>query len=278
MTGAPIGAVALAARGVGGIEFLRELLPGGAVEAFAVLTWLGSVPLVVGLLGIVYWFDARERGAFGLATVLGGLSLTVLLKAVFALPRPPEAVRAIEAAGYGFPSGHAIAATVAWGYLAWALDWGTRRQRYAVAGVVVAVVALSRVVVGVHYAVDVVVGVGAGLAFLAAVTRLDGATRAFGLAAGVALLGLLVTRGGGDAALLLGAASAGGLAWSRLSVPRAPWGREGVLPALGGGSVVGGLVFVGYSYELFAPVEFVVGALGAVALLGLPALVERGGD
>ena len=270
------GTIALpATRGVGGIEFLREAFPQVALEALGVLTWLGSVPLVIALFAGVYWFGVRDRGAFGLATVLGAFALTVALKAVFALPRPPEAGWLIEATGYGFPSGHAIAATVAWGYLAASLDWRTGRQRYGVAGLVVAVVALSRVGVGVHYAVDVVVGVAVGAAYLTVLARVDGGGRAFGVAAAVSLLALAVTGGGSDAALLLGATTAGAITWTQLSVPSTPWGREGVLPAVGGGGVIGGLVFVGYRWDLLAPVEFVVGAVGVALLLGLPVLVER---
>ena len=275
MTATAGAAVVLATRSVGGVEFLRAVLPQAAREAFAVLTWLGSVPVVVALFAGVYWFGVRDRGAFGLAVVLGALSLTVALKTLFALPRPPEPGRLIGAMGYGFPSGHAIAATVAWGYLAFALDWGSRRQRYGVAGLVVAVVALSRVAVGVHYVVDVVAGVAVGAAYLAVLTRLDGVERAFGLAVVLSLLALAVTGGGGDAALLLGAAIAGALAWSRLSVPATPWRREGVLPAAAGGGAVGALVFVGYRWDLLAPVEFVVGAVGVALVLALPVLVER---
>ena len=266
----------LATRSVGGIEFLREVLPGPVREAFGVLTWLGSVPFVIGLLAVVYWFGVRDRGAFGLATALGALSMTVALKAIFALPRPPEPGRLIGAMGYGFPSGHAIASTVVWGYLAITLTWGTRRRRYGVAGLVIGVVVVSRVAVGVHYVVDVVAGVAVGAAYLAAVTRLDGPERVFGVAVAVSLLAVVVTGASGDSMLLLGAALAGALLWPRLSVPSSPWRREGLLPAVGGGGAIGAVVLVGYRWELLAPVEFVVGAVAVATLLGLPVLVERG--
>lgn len=268
-------AVVLATRSVGGIEFLRSVLPEPALDALGVLTWLGSVSFVIGLLAVVYWFGVRDHGAFGLAAALGALSLTVALKEVFALPRPPVPEQLIGASGFGFPSGHAIAATVVWGYLAIALAWGSRRQRYAVAGLVVTVVALSRVAVGVHYTVDVVAGVAVGAGYLAVVTRLDGPERAFGLAAGLSLLAVVVTGAGGDALLLLGGSVAGALVWPRLPVPAAPWRREGLLPAVGGGGAIGGLVFVGHRWELVAPLEFVVGAVAVVSMLGLPVLVER---
>lgn len=265
----------LAARSVGAIEFLRTVLPRPALDALGVLTWLGSVAFVIGLLAVVYWFGVRDGGAFGLATALGALSLTVALKEVLALPRPPVPEQLIGAAGFGFPSGHAIAATVVWGYLAMALEWGSRRQRYAVAGLVVSVVALSRVAVGVHYAVDVVAGVAVGSAYLVAVTRLDGTERVFWVAVALSLFAVAATGGGGDALLLLGASVSGALLWPRLPVPEAPWRREGLIPAVGGGGAIGGLVFVGYRWHLIPPLEFVVGGVAVAALLGLPVLVEE---
>lgn len=263
----------LATRGVGGIEFLREVLPRVAIDALGVLTWLGSVPFVTGLLAVVYWFGVRDAGAFGLGVTLGALAFTVALKSFFALPRPPAAGQLIGAAGYGFPSGHAITSTVVFGYLAYALDWGSRWQRYGVAAAVVGVVALSRVATGVHYVVDVAVGIAIGVAYLLVLLQLDDPEWAFGVGVLTALVAVAATGAGGDSLLLLGGAAAGALLWPRLS-PTAVWGREGIVPALGGGAGIGAVVFVGYEWNLTAPVEFAVGAVAVAALLGLPVLVE----
>lgn len=264
----------LATRGIGAIPLLRELLPPVAVDAFAVVTWLGSVPLLMGVFTLAYWFGPRRRGAVGLATLLAAFAVTLGLKALFGLPRPPMALRWIEASGFGFPSGHAIAATVGWGYLAMVQDrWPTRR-RVGLAAVLVGAVAISRVVVGVHYAVDVVAGVAVGLAVLGIVGRVTRPDVAFGFAAGTGLVAVVLTGGGGDASLLFGAAIGGGLLWTRLGIPADPWGRDGLLPAAGGGAGVGALVLIGYTQELAVTVELVIGALAVVGVLGLPVLVE----
>jgi len=264
----------LATRAVGAIPLLRDLLPPSAVDAFAIVTWLGSVPLMVGLFTLAYWFGPRRRGAVGLATLLAAFAVTLGLKALFGLPRPPTALQWIDATGFGFPSGHAIAATVGWGYLAMATDRWTTRRRVGLAAVVVGAVALSRVVVGVHYAVDVVAGIAVGLAVLGLVGRVGRPAVAFGLAAGAGLVAVALT-GGGDASLLFGAAIAGGLLWTRLAVPADSWGRDGLLPAAGGGAGVGALVLVGYTQELAVTVELVIGALAVVGVLALPVVVER---
>lgn len=267
-------ATLLTTRSVGGITFLRTLLPEAALSALAVLTWLGSVPIVVGLLAVVYWFGARNRGAFGLGVTLGAFSLTVALKSLFGFARPPTAEQLIGATGFGFPSGHAIASTVVWGYLAMTLDWGTRRQRFGVAALVVFVVVVSRVALGVHYVADVVAGVAIGVAYLLAVTRLESPELAFGVGVVASVAAVAATGISDDSLLLLGGALAGALVWPRLSVPTAPWRREGVLPAVAGGGAIGALVFVGYTWELIPPVEFAVGAVAIAATLGLPALFE----
>lgn len=266
--------IVLATRSVGGVEFLREVLPGGVIAVLGVLTWLGSVPFAVGVLAVVYWFGVRDRGAFGLGVTLGAFALTIALKSLFALPRPPAEGQLIGAAGYGFPSGHAIASTVVFGYLAYALDWGSKGQRYGIAAIVVAVVALSRVAVGVHYVADVVVGVAVGVAYLLVLVRLDNPEWAFGVGVLTSLVAVTATNAGGDSLLLLGGAAAGALLWPRLAVPSAPWRHEGILPALGGGTGIGAVVFVGYEWDMLAPVEFAVGAVAVAALLGLPVLIE----
>lgn len=265
----------LATRSVGGIEFVRSVLPDVALEALAVLTWLGSVPFVVGLLAVVYWFGARDRGAFGLGVTLGAFSLTVALKEFFALPRPPAAGQLIGATGYGFPSGHAIASTVVYGYLAYSLDWGTRRQRYGVAALLVAVVTLSRVAVGVHYVADVVAGFGVAVAYLVVLTRVENPEWAFGVGVVTSLAAVVATSAGGDSLLLLGGAVAGVALWPRLDVPSAPWRQEGIVPAVGGGGGIGALVFVGYEWTLGTPVEFAVGAVAVAVMLALPVLYEE---
>jgi hypothetical protein len=95
------------------------------------------------------------------------------------------------------------------------------------------------------------------------------------LAVAAGLFAVVLTGGGGDAVLLFGGAVAGGLVWSRLTVPMAPWGREGLLPAAGGGAAVGALVLIGYTRELVVAAEFLVGVVAVAGVLALPAVVER---
>ncbi|MFC7176849.1 phosphatase PAP2 family protein [Halosegnis marinus] len=84
--------------------------------------------------------------------------------------------RAATADGFTLPSGHATGSAAVYGAAALAFEVGRRRVRYAAAALVVVAVALSRVVIGVHYLTDVLVGVALGGGYLAVVWTLSGAS------------------------------------------------------------------------------------------------------
>lgn len=205
-------------RGFGELAAIGEL-PTALVVLAALVTQLGDVWFIFLLLGLCYWFGPtlpgplsfeRSQGAFLVALGLGASAVVTTLKESFAYPRPPGAgeavgtelmptlfqggyVAAATGDGFGFPSGHALGASVVYGGLALAV--GSRRG-YAVAAAVVPVVALTRVVLGVHYAVDVLAGLAVGGVYLAFVWRLcdrgSNAGRALVVALAFALAGAAI--------------------------------------------------------------------------------------
>ncbi|MEY7851419.1 phosphatase PAP2 family protein [Natrarchaeobius sp. A-rgal3] len=201
-------------RGIGEFDLLQGHVPEWLAVAFALLTQLGDAWFLALLLGTLYWHDRPRRE--GIAAVTGlwlaGMGLYKGLKELFGWPRPdqplleaalfPWPVEPVYeatafAAGYGFPSGHAVNTTVVYVGLATVLAVGTRRGRLAVAGAIVATVSFTRVALGVHYLVDVVAGAALGAALLLVATALfdrtpvDRVTTAFGLASGFALFFIL---------------------------------------------------------------------------------------
>jgi membrane-associated phospholipid phosphatase len=212
-------------RGLGAVELL-DGLPDAAVVVAALATQLGDTWFLFAATGGLFLVGLRRRssvspadGAVLFALVVAASSLTTVLKHALGLARPPGAATAatpawlppaaatayesaVTAAGYGFPSGHALTATAVYGGAALALAICDRGRRLLIAGTAIALVAASRVVIGVHYAVDVVVGVAVGAAFLAGTLRLaDGRpTRALALATGLAALSFAVQ--GTDAAAI----------------------------------------------------------------------------
>lgn len=142
-------------------ESLEPLVP-----VFELITHLGdgAVLLVAGIL--IYWFGQRTSlrdRAFVIAVGTAALALSAGIKGVFTLPRPELAFAPAYYPGYTFPSAHAMGAAAFYGALAVMMKTGRRSQRIAVASVIIGLVMLSRVVMGVHFLGDVLVGAGLGV-------------------------------------------------------------------------------------------------------------------
>ncbi len=192
-------------RGIGELEPIQELIPEWLAVIIALLTQLGDIWLLTLVLAVFYWFDTPRRD--DIATVAGawlaGMGMYKGLKEIFEFPRPDEPLLDPEllpwaiqpvyeatalATGYGFPSGHAVNTTIVYFGLAYVLTVSTPRRRFAGAAAIVATVCFTRLGLGVHYLVDVIAGVGVGLALLLAARALinrrlsDPATITFGLA------------------------------------------------------------------------------------------------
>jgi undecaprenyl-diphosphatase len=109
---------------------------------------------------------------FVIAAFVGSELIDQALKAGFRRARPELEDPFVRLTTYSFPSGHAFAATATYGALALVLasllDRGRRALALAVAGALVAIVAASRVVLGVHYLLDVLAGLCAGVALVCA--------------------------------------------------------------------------------------------------------------
>lgn len=162
-------------RGVGAVDLIQELLPDWVALGVALLTQLGDLWFVGGLLGMLYLVRADRRGDIVrvLAGLFVGLGLYRGFKFLFGLPRPGQPLvdpgryagvvgslyeATATATSYGFPSGHATTATIVYLGLATVLTVSSRQRRFAVATLLLSIVALSRVALGVHYLVDVVAG------------------------------------------------------------------------------------------------------------------------
>jgi undecaprenyl-diphosphatase len=134
------------------------------------LTQLGA-PLVLEISVVVIAFLVRRRLAvYALVTVLGAELLSSLLKDAVSRVRP--CVDAASCPGTSsYPSGHATGAAAFWTVLAVLLvpRWGRRAWALLV---VPAVVAVSRVLLGVHYPSDVLAGLLVGGCWAAAWTVL----------------------------------------------------------------------------------------------------------
>jgi membrane-associated phospholipid phosphatase len=287
-------------RGIGLPGALGELL-GPLVVVFAVLTQLGDLWLLTLATTLPYWLDRhtpgiaadidRERAATVVALLFGAIALLVTLKPLFGLPRPPGAGVApradlIPAAleglyawlstgdGFGFPSGHALGSTIVFGGLAWTVRIGPARRRFALAGGLATLVSLSRVVLGLHYLVDVVAGAAIGVAYLAVVLRVLGTPRrAFGLAAVLVVGGLAVVGPHPEGVAAAGLCVGGAVAWlavgDRVLALDADRTAATAAALLGLATAAPLLAVVG-TVSLTAPLAVGGGLLGGALVVALP--------
>ncbi|QSG01679.1 phosphatase PAP2 family protein [Natranaeroarchaeum sulfidigenes] len=205
-------------RGVGVTEFVREFVPDGFSFVGRLLALPGDIEVAALVITVIFAFGVRQQIQTGdrerlcsrrtitlIAVVFGGLSLAIVLKSAFGLPRPPVELQATPRSGEGFPSGHTMTATVLWGALAlWGRVW-THRGRWAVAAALISLVAFSRLALGVHYLVDVLASVAFGMAYLYAMwsfVRAD-AMRAFTIAIVLSVLAAVASGGSTDGLLAL---------------------------------------------------------------------------
>ena len=138
----------------------------GWLEAiFTFFTVLGYKEFYLFVLPVVYWCIDKRIGASLACVSLLSSWINSLFKYIFAIPRPTDpAIRVpLPETSPSFPSGHAQNAMVNFGYLAYRFR---NRILWIIAIVVIAAIGLSRIVLGVHYPQDVIVGWLIGLVVL----------------------------------------------------------------------------------------------------------------
>ncbi|MFI7576179.1 phosphatase PAP2 family protein [Micromonospora sp. NPDC049497] len=139
---------------------------------------LGPMPLRAAALVLVIWLVRRQARRLALwvaiTMIVGGL-LGPLLKLLVGRHRPDLLDPVARAAGFAFPSGHALNATLAAGvlvmvFLPYARQPVQRAALWGAALVLVVLTGFTRVALGVHWTSDVVGGWLLGAAVVAATT------------------------------------------------------------------------------------------------------------
>ena len=161
--------------------FLQEFRNGAGAfltDFLSKMTFLGELNSALVIMAVLYWSVSKELGAYLLMGWSGNRLVNGALKVTFCAYRPwirdarilPYGNSMTTATGYSFPSGHTMNAATVFGGGALRRDL-PRALRIALV-VIVALVAFSRIYLGVHTPQDVLVGTAAGMLVMALILRL----------------------------------------------------------------------------------------------------------
>jgi undecaprenyl-diphosphatase len=134
----------------------------------------GPIAMAAMICGIALFLTGKRQWLWlvtFLIAVPGGVLLNALVKEIIHRPRPLSEL-VLTLTTYSFPSGHAAAATLFYGFLATYVIVRLRAWRWRVlvatiAFFVVVLVGLSRIYLRAHYLSDVLAGMAEGVAWLA---------------------------------------------------------------------------------------------------------------
>ncbi len=156
------------------MEFLRllESIRTPIGDAFwSFVTLFGEETLFIVLALVFFWCIDKKRGFFLLFTCFAGTICIQVLKMIFRIPRPwvidpkftiVESARE-AATGYSFPSGHTQCAAGLWGGIA----RSAKKRSVQIGGAALALlVGFSRMYLGVHTPLDVLVSLGIALVLI----------------------------------------------------------------------------------------------------------------
>ncbi|MBS3749910.1 MAG: phosphatase PAP2 family protein [Anaerolineales bacterium] len=144
------------------------------------ITFLGNEEFYLFIMPILYWCVDQALGIkIGMLLLMSG-GTNFLLKLLFHSPRPywysSQVKNIISASSFGFPSGHAQNASSLWGYIA--MRTKKRWFRYLLI-LIILLIGISRIILGVHFAHDVIVGWVTGLIILILFTRWEPSIRSW---------------------------------------------------------------------------------------------------
>lgn len=144
------------------LQSIRNELLTGIFTFFTICT---EVPVITVLTGVIYWCINKKAGQRTLFALCGSLNINAGVKNFVKMPRPIgtkglESLRIETATGYSFPSGHTQTATTFWTSMMYLF----RKSWIYIIGILMILGAgISRLYLGVHWPMDVIVAWGFGI-------------------------------------------------------------------------------------------------------------------
>ena len=152
-------------------QFFQQFRTERLTQVATDITALGSVSILTVFSILAFGAILGKRDFLGLfhltVAIAGGVIWPIMLKNHFGRIRPDLVDHLVKVTDLSFPSGHAFGSTVAYATFAF---FGARYVRllsaeilcYLFAILIVAMIAMTRIYLGVHYATDVMAGMSAG--------------------------------------------------------------------------------------------------------------------
>lgn len=156
---------------LGFLRMLESIRTPWLDKILSTVTYLGDQYVFMALAMVILWCVDKKRGYFLLVTGFLGTVISQFLKIIYRIPRPwvkdpnftiVEAARA-KATGFSFPSGHAQNAVSTYGGIALV---SKRRACKIVFPILALLICFTRMYLGVHTLMDVIVGGGLSLILL----------------------------------------------------------------------------------------------------------------
>lgn len=129
---------------------------------FRAITFLGDDEFYMIFLSIMLWSVHKSLGFWTAVVLLLSGSYSFYLKEAFGIPRPDLGIE--QPGNDAFPSGHTLTALTVWGYMAVRLR-STCFWAWTI--ILIPLMGLSRMVLGYHFARDILGGLVLGFIFLA---------------------------------------------------------------------------------------------------------------
>ncbi len=142
------------------LRALQEWINPAFTFIFNFFTLFGEELIAIAVIGFIYWCKNKETGKKIGITVLFSICVNNILKGIFMVERPKEIegiklLKPSTATGTSFPSGHSQSASAVFYSIAFKLK---RKWFYVLSTVIVLLVMLSRLYLGCHFPLDVIVG------------------------------------------------------------------------------------------------------------------------
>jgi len=160
------------------LQEFRNGIGGVFADFLSKMTWFGEMNVALVIMAVLYWCVSKSFGAYLLMGWSGNRIVNGFLKVTACAYRPwirdarivPYGDSMTTATGYSFPSGHSMNAASLFG--GGAVRRELPRALRVALGVVLALVAFSRIYLGVHAPQDILVGAAAGLLVMGLTARL----------------------------------------------------------------------------------------------------------